>query len=198
MRRITFLNVWVCKWRYVTAVERIVRLYFDSVVPACFLEDSCVLWTSKPSRISYTFVTWWSRRISLLSPLLFNSLTLPLLTLKIWRQSYMLWTVAFINKNSYFKHYFNVMSSDVVVSTFITPLAGGTGTQFPEVTIFYFLLTIERGSGAPAVSSSVGTKSVFLDKESESCYLYSRIHLYSLHRSKFYRRKVAIVLGTTQ
>ena len=85
------------------------------------------------------------------------------------------------------------MSSDVVVSTFITLLAGGTGAQLPEVTIFYFLLTSGKGSGAPEVSCSVGTKGVFLDKESESC-----IHLYSLHRSKFYRRKVAIVLGTTQ
>ena len=28
------------------------RLYFNSAVPACFLEDTRVLWTSKTSRIA--------------------------------------------------------------------------------------------------------------------------------------------------
>lgn len=51
-------------------------------------------------------------------------------------------------------------------------LARGSGSQFPIGTIFYFLLITERGSGSPPVSYSVGIEGVFLDKETEACYLY--------------------------
>jgi hypothetical protein len=87
------------------------------------------------------------------------------------------------------------MSSDVVVNMLTRPLAGGSGSQFPVETIFYFLLITEWGSGSPPFSYSVGTEGVFLDKEAEVCYLYSRVRLCGLHRSQLYFRKVAIVLG---
>ena len=94
-----------------------------------------------------------------------------------------------------FEYYFNVMSSDVVVNMLTTPLAGGSGSQFPVETIFLFSPNYLWFSGSPPVSHSVGTEGVFLDKEAEVCYLYSRVCLYGLHRSQLYLRKVAVVLG---